>query len=1181
MALPDQSRKASCFRLRSWNMRGNWRKKAGYLYGLLEDEQQMLLLQETHITTEPSFGAEYQVRADGFNNRSSGTITCWPTSWGGSHRPDLSLSLDNVRCITVDTGRQLATGEKVYVTNVYIPPGSNANHGCDQRKTGIIKSHMAKVAAATSQHMLLVMGDFNNPGELASARCPDEDKDDVESNSKKDKEAEKSKSAEERWNEVPADAGARSFNQRTICNALEEAGLSLVSTPNDTGTHRAGNTLDLVYTNRPNAVSDFAVDGEDSTLANSDHRSISCTINGANKTMPAPNTNQPRWALDKADWETFRRSMDSKSHIIQRWVRETQSSHQPMSEERLAEAWNHRITTAINATAMETVGQVKRAGGSKPWLTNRCRELYKKYRRLCKRLGNSHVQATVARQQLYMECEAAKTASWARLCNDINKGGKIDWKAFEKTSGAIKRQCGATVADEKGIQPNNGHQGLNNLAQYFTTNTFNEIAIEERSQEAVRAQCKAADTVRSLRAGGSTIDGISEGHDYNRTFTEEELRKAVFALAPNKATGRDRVHTRMIRHMGKASFGMLQDFYNHLWANNITPKAWKSAVAIPLFKKGNQADPDNYRLITLNSVLQKVMEQLVLNRLRSGIPEVRWHCDQYGFRKQRSTTHAILHALKRITAAFDNGGYVKGVFLDLSKAFDTVSHDQIMAKLCKEFNVRGHAWRWIDGYLRNRTFFLKSGCSTSNPFPVQRGTPQGGILSPLLFLVLINEVGDIAANFNCDVILYADDMLVIPRSDCHDGSIALQKCLDAIGVWAERQGLKFNLRKGKSAAVCFHRHGSVIHGDDHVPLTMNGTTIPAENRYRYLGVVLDRHLAWRWHRHQELANTNRMSGLVRRVVLANSTLTPGHVSTLVKALVVTQYAYACAVIPRTRQHDKRLISATVRPLKAALSLPFNTHSNSVLLECGILSPLLMAEKAAVRLHNRAHEWKKSPSSTNEALEHVLDIADRERKGNGPAPTSWYNRAIATHTRVKKGWKNTREGGNEDEETLKQIYKRKALKEFWKERYGSSLRCVYHSLYHNKDAPIRTPKYFHAATIELAKCHTAIRFDTCSPWRAAMRARNGGPAPPTPCSRCGHEVSRVEHFFGECTAQPFASWWLNLRAKLKANGLRRKLTFAQIVNHHYAGIEPHQIATLAAICAEIMYNIWVYLRSHAR
>ena len=181
----------------------------------------------------------------------------------------------------------------------------------------------------------------------------------------------------------------------------------------------------------------------------------------------------------------------------------------------------------------------------------------------------------------------------------------------------------------------------------------------------------------------------------------------------------------------------------------------KIAEVVPVFKKGDSNLLTNYRPISILSQTSKIFEKLISNRINDYLEKYHLISDkQFGFRQNSSTFHAISNIYERLTQISDKGMYSCCIFLDLTKAFDTVNHDVLLYKIKSFYGFRGLAFKLMQSYLSNRKHYTKLDNFKSDLSKVEYGVPQRSSLRPLLFLSYINDL-PLASQF--DTILFADD----------------------------------------------------------------------------------------------------------------------------------------------------------------------------------------------------------------------------------------------------------------------------------------------------------------------------------------------------------------------------------------------------------------------------------------
>lgn len=370
--------------------------------------------------------------------------------------------------------------------------------------------------------------------------------------------------------------------------------------------------------------------------------------------------------------------------------------------------------------------------------------------------------------------------------------------------------------------------------------------------------------------------------------TPDEVTNVLKGLKAKKAPGPDSIPNLALKLLPKKGIAHLVAIANASLRLRHFPAQWKLADVIEIRKPGKDPlFPQNYRPISLLPTLGKVLERLILTRLQKEVDDLGIIPDaQFGFRSQHSTTHQALRVVEMITSGFNTRKATGAVFLDISKAFDSVWHRGLVHKLLTK-GVSLAMVQLIHSYLMRRTFQVKLRSCRSTQRGIEAGVPQGSVLSPLLFNIYVSDLPTTAGT---TMAIYADDTAILTSSICPTLiTRRLQEAADSLEDWYSDWRISVNPEK--SAAVLFQKRRLQPH--EHV--TMFGRPIPWTNQAKYLGIVLDRSLTWRKHVEYVTAKTAALISALFPLLGRNSKLSLDNKLLLYKTSVRPVLTYASPV----------------------------------------------------------------------------------------------------------------------------------------------------------------------------------------------------------------------------------------------------------------------------------------------
>ena len=324
--------------------------------------------------------------------------------------------------------------------------------------------------------------------------------------------------------------------------------------------------------------------------------------------------------------------------------------------------------------------------------------------------------------------------------------------------------------------------------------------------------------------------------------TVEELNGICMSMKSGKAPGYDDISMYVIKNTFEVVSEPLKNIINLSFSKGIFPDKLKLAKVIPVFK-GDEPDLfTNYRPISLLPNFSKFFEKVMHNRLVefANSHDIFYQL-QFGFRKNHSTALSLTYLVNKIATSIDQNEITAGVFLDLSKAFDTLDHQILFEKL-EHYGVCGLALQWIKSYFSNRTQFVQINDTRSSEQIIRCGVPQGSILGPLLFILYINDLPKTTRLAEC--LLFADDTSIFySNSDPDHVASVMNSELTKISLWMKSNKLSVNIKK--TNYVIFKPKQKSVRMSSQISL--DSIPLKQVTEVKFLGIYIDEGLTWKSH----------------------------------------------------------------------------------------------------------------------------------------------------------------------------------------------------------------------------------------------------------------------------------------------------------------------------------------------
>lgn len=426
-------------------------------------------------------------------------------------------------------------------------------------------------------------------------------------------------------------------------------------------------------------------------------------------------------------------------------------------------------------------------------------------------------------------CNASKLLSNNKAIQTADDPSKAAWNVVKNELGMKKSmQCFSDLKINSSII-NSGPEVAHFLNSKFS-NISKEIKVVHNTSDSLQFFYKNAHTITYPVFKFSCIYST-------------EVEKTIRNLKNKRACGWDELPVVLLKDNAYAISKPLCSIINQSFLTGQFPSQLKLAEVVPILKKGDPKNPDNYRPVSILPVLSKVFEKIASNQILSFFENNNiFSSNQFGFRPKKSTVSAAATLVLQIVEALDASQKTMGVFCDLSRAFDCMVHEVLLGKL-QNYGFSTLALDWMKSYLlgrKQRVKVLKDNKTFLSGWQeLTVGVPQGSILGPILFIIYVNDIDNF---LKLNIIQYADDTTAVLRArSVHELKSLTENVIKNMTIWFKANGLKLNC--DKTQIVKFQTARSNDEPD--LSVQVNGEHFNSSSSANFLGLILDQNLNWK------------------------------------------------------------------------------------------------------------------------------------------------------------------------------------------------------------------------------------------------------------------------------------------------------------------------------------------------
>jgi hypothetical protein len=511
----------------------------------------------------------------------------------------------------------------------------------------------------------------------------------------------------------------------------------------------------------------------------------------------------------------------------------------------------------------------------KPWITDSlCRRIEirnKLFKKMKSKPNDIALKTTFNRYRnnLLRDIRVIKNEYYRQKIENCRGNSKAMWNTLKNLTGQYVKKSEILNLEIDGKIVNNPETIANNFNNYFLNVVENVVGNDEVPEQ-----------FHGLEVKNTFRDFSERSSMFLCPVSSQELEIVIKSLKNGKSPGIDDIGSFLIKSIYPKIADVLLYIVNFSFESGVFPERMKEAVVIPIHKKGSKMYLNNYRPISLLMIFSKILEKIMKRKLLNFLNKTDFFSkNQFGFREKMNTESALLKFITEVSEGLNSQKRVSGLFLDITKAFDTVDHIILLRKLYNT-GIRGVVYKWFRSYLLGRKQCVRINGVYSKMGEVKYGVPQGSVLGAVLFLIYINDLCN--ARFLGKLTSFADDTaLCYVMNSWDDVERAMNSDLQALRWWFTKNKMvlspgktnyiNFSLRvKSKVTSLITYKcieclcKGTLC--------DTNCVTVESCDFIKYLGVMVDNELNWKNHLSHilsKLNNTIRLFYFLRKMCPIN------------------------------------------------------------------------------------------------------------------------------------------------------------------------------------------------------------------------------------------------------------------------------------------------------------------------